>query len=172
MAGLSGADGSALRITAAPSLAAGTPAPGGNVVFAIPVQNNGDDDYNGYFAMMFYADDDNTKSTVMTLTGACVVPGNTQTTVYIEGPVTEAFVLGNSYIGSAYYLGTDGYEKIFPSALKIRNEVSVIAQNITAIETLSPDGASSGPCYNLRGQRVSPESRGIFIHNGKLIIKQ
>jgi len=169
--GVSGADGSGLRITKAPWLQSGTPAIWSEVTFAVPVRNSSDSDYNGTFAIIFHDDDDADQNPVLTLTSEVQIAADSKDTAYVTGTLTNALVPGNTYIGVAHYLGLDGYEKIRTNALKVSNKFSITAQQASVIETLSPDGVSSGPCFNLQGQRVSPDARGLIIRNGKIIFK-
>ena len=169
--GVSGADGSGLRITKAPWLHSGTPAIWSEVTFAVPVRNSSDSDYNGAFAIIFHNEGDADEIPVLTLSGDVNIPADSKDTAYVTGILTDALVPGNTYTGSAYYLGLEGYEKIRINALKVSNKFSITAQQPSAIEALSSDEVSSGPCHNLRGQRVSPDARGLIICDGKIIFK-
>ena len=140
-------------------------------IAAVPVRNSSDSDYNGTFAIIFHDDDDADQNPVLTLTSEVQIAADSKDTAYVTGTLTNALVPGNTYIGVAHYLGLDGYEKIRTNALKVSNKFSITAQTASVIEPLSSDEVSSGPCYNLRGQRVSPDARGLIIRNGKIIFK-
>lgn len=87
--------------------------------------------------------------------------------IYPDDELKEQLETGKSYSITGYAIYTSG------SSTKYMNILPVSVTDVTGISNITSDTITEdAPIYNLAGQRVSKETKGILIQNGKKFINK
>lgn len=127
----------------------------------VVLKNNSNYDYNEKIVVTAYYDGFN----------GYIYPEKTVTITDVQIPAGQQKTLNNIEIsdltiGRTYYLSVTYYSE----TLEVRNfdwSKTYTLVTPTAINTVKTDQRTDSPIYNLRGQRVSANHKGIIIQNGK-----
>jgi hypothetical protein len=134
---------------------------GTSIMTNVVLQNNSSYDYDEKIEVVAWYD--NNEGYVYWENSVIIkdvqIPAGQQKTLYnIEIP--------NLTIGRTYYLSVTYYsEGVSVQKWDWYNKYTLVTP--TAINTVKTDQRTDAPRYNLRGQRVSANHKGIIIQNGK-----
>lgn len=134
---------------------------GTSIMTNVVLQNNSSYDYNEKIVVTAYYDGFN----------GYIYPEKTVTITDVQIPAGQQKTLNNIEIsdltiGRTYYLCVTYYSE----TLEVRNfdwSKTYTLVTPTAINTVKTDQRTDTPVYNLSGQRVSANHKGIIIKNGK-----
>ena len=117
---------------------------------------------------------DSTEYTLTSTTSASA-PENNELKVSDSNTANGVFVLATHNGTTAFYKwngGRLGSGRVYLPAPSSARQIIFFDEEATGIADVKSETATDNRCYNLNGQRVAQPQKGLYIVNGKKIIKK
>ena len=111
----------------------------------------------------------------LTSTTSASVPENNELKVSDSNTANGVFVLATHNGTTAFYKwngGRLGSGRVYLPVPSSARQIIFFDEEATGIADVKSETATDNRCYNLNGQRVAQPQKGLYIVNGKKIIKK